>query len=333
MQGDGTTLAIDVGASRSRLALVDNGTIGERLERATATLIGAEGTISDGLAALGRSLHERVGSPALRAVAVGIAAAVDSAGVVLQARDFGVPSGPFIRDALLETFDVPVLIENDANLAALAEHRLGAAQGQAHAAVITLGTNIGLGLILSGRIHRGAHGAAGEIGLLLVAAADVEQRQGERRLVDAGPLGRAVSGAPGGYARIEELVGGGALSAAAGEAHPRVFAPEALRDPAIRGVSDRAIEGWAMAIADVVVLVDPGVVVLTGGVAADAAPLLDVLRRRVAELAGFQTEIRIGLLGPDAELLGADLMARASLDGGTVDARAGLSAQSAGGWR
>jgi hypothetical protein len=81
-------------------------------------------------------------------------------------------------------------------------------------------------------------------------------------------------------------------------------------------------------------MVDPAVVVLTGGVATDAAPLLDALQRRVAELAGFPTEIRLGSLGPDAELLGADLLARASIDGGMADdARAGLSAQSAGGWR
>jgi Transcriptional regulator/sugar kinase len=244
MQGNGVTLAIDVGGSRSRLALVDNGSIGERVERATAELVGLDGTITTGLAALARRLHDSAGLPRLPAIGVGMAAAVDSAGIVLQARDFGIPRGPFIRDALAETFGVPVLVENDANLAALAEHRLGAAQGEANAAVITLGTNIGLGLILGGRIHRGARGAAGEIGLLLVPAADADQQPGEGRLVDAGPLGRTVSRAPAGYAWIEELVGGGALAAAAGEAHPRVFAPAALSDPAIHKLSERAIEGW-----------------------------------------------------------------------------------------
>ena len=84
-----------------------------------------------------------------------------------------------------------------------------------------------------------------------------------------------------------------------------------------------------MAIADLAVLLDPGVVILTGGVASDAAPLLNVLERRVAELAGFQVEIRLGSLGPDAELLGADLLAIAA----GHDARAGLSAQTAGGWK
>jgi len=335
MRADHVTLAIDVGASRSRLALVDGGAIGERAERATADLVGSEGTITAELGAEAVSLHQAAGSPGLGAIGVGVAASVSRTGIVLQERDFGIPAGSAIRDSLATTFGVPVLVDNDANLAALAEHGLGAARSEQHAAVITLGTNIGLGLILGGRIYRGARGAAGEIGQLLVPAADAAHQGAEGRLVDAGSFGRAISHAPAGYAWIEELVGGGALATAAGGNHSRVFAPAALAEPSIRRLSENAIEGWAMAIADLAVLLDPGVVVLTGGVAADAAPLFDALQRRVAELAGFQVEIRLGSLGPDAELLGADLLARTSLEGGTADddARAGLSAQSAGGWR
>jgi glucokinase len=335
MQADRVTLAIDIGASRSRLALVDGGAIGERAERATADLAGSDGTITAGLVAAAVSLHKNAGSPGLGAIGIGVAASVSSVGIVLQERDFGIPAGSAIRDSLAATFGVPVLVDNDANLAALAEHGLGAARGEQHAAVITLGTNIGLGLILGGRIYRGARGAAGEIGLLLVPAANDPREREESRLVDAGSFGRAISRAPAGYAWIEELVGGGALATAAGGAHPRVFAPAALAEPSIRRLSENAIEGWAMAIADLAVMLDPGVVVLTGGVATDAAPLLNVLQRRVAELAGFRVEIRLGSLGPDAELLGADLLARASLEGGTADsdAGAGLSAHIAGGWR
>jgi glucokinase len=333
MPGEAVSLAIDIGASRTRLALVAGGTIGARLERATDQLVGSDGTITDGLAGAAQGLHESSGTPRLLAIGVGMAAAVDSAGAVLQARDFGIPDGPVIRDRLTAIFGVPVLVDNDANLAALAEHRLGAAHGATHAAVITLGTNIGLGLILDGRLHRGAHGGGGEIGLLLVPAANADSQDGDGRLIDAGRFGRAASWAPAGYAWIEELVGGGALAVAAG-GQTRIFAPAARADAAIQQLSERAIEGWAMAIADLVAVVDPGVVILTGGVASDAAPMLETLQRRVAELAAFPTEIRLGSLGPDAELLGADLLARASLDGGTADdARAGLSAQSAGGWR
>jgi glucokinase len=335
MRADGMTLAIDIGASRSRLALLHGGAIGERGERITADLVGSDGTITAGLVAAAVSLHHDAGSPRLGAIGVAIAAAVSSSGIVLQERDFGIPAGPAIRDSLAAAFRVPVLVDNDANLAALAEHALGAARGEEHAAVVTLGTNIGLGLILGGGVYRGARGAAGEIGLLLVPASDGAQQGAQGRLVNAGALGRAVSHAPAGYAWIEELVGGGALATAAGGTRQRVFAPDALAEPSIRRLSEHAIEGWSMAIADLAVLLDPGVVVLTGGVAADAAPLLNALQRRVAELAGFRVEIRLGSLGPDAELLGADLLARSSLERGTADsdAGAGLSAHIAGGWR
>ena len=329
MRADDRTLAIDLGASRSRMALVHRGSIGERAERATADLVGSDRTITAGLVAAAVSLHQGAGSPRLGTIGVAIAAAVSNAGIVLQERAFGIPAGPAIRDALAKAFGVPVLIDNDANLAALAEHSLGAARGEEHAAVITLGTNIGLGLILGGTVYRGARGAAGEIGLLLVPAPNAAQQGAEGRLVDAGLFGLATSRAPAGYAWIEELVGGGALASAAGGTHPRVFAPDALAESSIRRVSEHAIEGWSMAIADLAVLLDPGVVVLTGGVATDAAPLLTALQRRVAELAGFQVEIRLGSLGPDAELLGADLLALAA----DHDARAGLSAQTAGGWQ
>ena len=329
MRADGVTLAIDIGASRSRLALVHDGVIADRLERATADLVGPDGTITVGLVAAAVTMHHDAGSPALQAIGVGVAASVSGAGTVLQERDFGIPAGPAIRDSLAAAFGVPVLVDNDANLAALAEHRLGAARGAEHAAVITLGTNIGLGLILGGQVYRGARGAAGEIGLLLVPTADAAPHQAGARPVDAGRFGTAISRAPAGYAWIEELVGGGALATAAGGAHARVFAADALAEPSIRQLSDNAIEGWSMAIADLAVLLDPGVVILTGGVATDAAPLLSALERRVAELADFRVEIRLGSLGPDAELLGADLLALAA----DHDARAGLTAQAAGGWQ
>ena len=71
--------------------------------------------------------------------------------------------------------------------------------------------------------------------------------------------------------------------------------------------------------------------VLTGSVAADAAHLLNTLQRRVAELVAIAPEVVLGTLGPDAELLGADLFARAALEGAADRyARAGLSAQSTG---
>jgi glucokinase len=341
MPDDLTTLVVDLGATRTRIALVTGGLICERLASATAELVASQGAAVDALVAASRSIVSR-GPNAIAAIGLGMAATVDRMGTILQGRDIGILAGTPLREAFADAFGVPVAVDNDANLAALAEHRLGAARGHATAAVLTLGTNIGLGLILDGRVQRGARGAAGEVGLLLVPAESTGMHRGERRVVDAGRFGRAPSAAPEGYAWIEELVGGGALAAAAmmahggsdGTPHARTLTLAALSDPGVRPLAQRAIEGWALIIADLNVVLDLEVVVLTGGVATDAAHLLDALQRRVAELVAFAPEIRLGTLGPDAELLGADLLARAALEAAAAtNARAGLSAHATGGER
>ena len=347
MPDDVTTLAIDVGATRTRIALVRGGRIAERVEESTSRLAAPAG-LGEGLVRAAGSLltNARAGNGSLNAIGVSLAAAVNEHGDVLQERDFGIPAGDGIRVELATAFEVPVAVNNDANLAALAEQQLGAARGHDSAAVITLGSNIGLGLILGGRLHRGAHGMAGEAGLLLVPAISTGQRENGRRRVDAGRFGTAASEAPEGYAWIEELVGGRALARAsaanreasvqkaadsANQSLPRILTREAFADPALRPFGERAVEGWALIVATLAVILDIGIVVFTGNLAADAAHLLTTLRRRVAELVANPPEVVLGSLGPDAELIGADLFARAALPRAADRyARAGLSAQSTG---
>ena len=347
MPADVTILAIDVGATRTRVALVHGGRVAQRTESPTARLVAASG-LGDGLVEEARNLLAKASAAngSLAAIGVSLAAAVDDRGDVVQERDFGIPAGAELCQTLALAFEVPVAVNNDANLAAMAEHELGAARGHDSVAVITLGSNIGLGLIVAGEIHRGAHGMAGEAGLLLVPAVSTGRRGNGRRRVDAGRFGSAPSAAPEGYAWIEELVGGRALATAAStrrgpsvqdasdptqDARLRILTRDAFADPALRPFAERAVEGWALIIATVSALLDVEIVVLTGSLAADAAHLLNTLRRRVAELVANPPEVVLGSLGPDAELIGADLFARAALEGAADRyARAGLSAQSTG---
>jgi glucokinase len=333
MPADAATLVIDVGGTHTRFAIAHDGTATGIEDHRTMDLVDTdhrERGIADRLA---QSAHSLADGAEQRPIAVGasIAAAVDHNGSVLQPRAFGIPAGSLLRETLEEALGLPVTIDNDANCAALAEHRMGAASGCRFVAVLTLGTNIGLGLILDGGLVRGAHGAAGEVGLLLVPSEPTEH--GAARLdtaTDVRRFGSSPSLAPRGYAWIEELVGGGALRSAAG-GREKVLTAEAYADPLVRPLADRAVEGWAVIIADLMVLLDLEVVVLTGGLAADASHLLDPLRRRVAELVAQAPEIRLGTLGPHAELLGADLIARAALQGQAAGhAGAGPSAQSTG---
>ena len=326
------TLAIDVGATHTRIASVADGAVARRVLTETAALSRDSAGVAAGLPpAIARFLEDGGPGrpPGIIAAGISIAATVDGMGSVMASPDVVVPLGTALRDGVAALLDVPVVVDNDANLAALAEHRYGAARGRSNAAVLALGTNIGLGLILDGRLYRGAHGAAGEIGLLFIPAVTTDWENGQGRTVDAGPLGHGSSRAPEGYAWIEELVGGGALAAAAGR--QRAFDPS-LADPIARAAVDRAVEGWAIVIADLAVVIDPEVVVLVGALAVDAADVVPRLQRRVAELVARPPEIRLGTVGPDAQLLGADLLAReATAERAPIHARAGLSAHSIGG--
>src|SRR5438128_227172 len=190
------TLAIDVGATRTRTALVSQGAIVERTEKPTSDLVGRAG-LANGLVGEARRLLSNAGAHnrSVAALGVSLAASVDQTGNVVQERDFGIRAGAVLSQALSTAFEVPVAVNNDANLAALAEHELGAARGHDSAAVITLGSNIGLGLIVGGQVHRGAHGMAGEVGLLLVPSVTTAERKNGRRPVDAGPFGSVESAA------------------------------------------------------------------------------------------------------------------------------------------
>ncbi len=110
----------------------------------------------------------RAAAPDVEAVGFGIPSLVDAAGgASVWSNHLPIDDVPF-RDLMSERLGLPVVVDNDTNAAALAEHRHGAAQGADHAVMIALGTGIGGGLVLGGNVYRGAHGFAGELGHLVV---------------------------------------------------------------------------------------------------------------------------------------------------------------------
>jgi glucokinase len=117
------------------------------------------------------AVHEAVdAAPGLvRGVGFGIPALIDQRrGIAVVAVNLPL-EGVRFRDLMAERLGLPVWVDNDANLAALAEHRHGAARGTTEAVVLTLGTGIGGGLVLSGEVYRGAIGAGAELGHMVIA--------------------------------------------------------------------------------------------------------------------------------------------------------------------
>jgi glucokinase len=333
----------DLGATYLRVALARDGRLGQVLRCRTADLatdpsLGLIPGIVDAMrevlgAASNREPLGAQGAMEPVAVGLGVPAAVDGDGRLRWTLDSSLPSGTVIRDAIQAAVGVPVAIDNDANMAVLGEHCRGAGCGTNNFVLLTLGTNVGMGAVVEGQIFRGASGGAGEAGMLLVPVEEMgtAPEPDGRRLVDAGRFGVGLSRAPAGYAWLEELVGGRALVRAAEEMArrprtkgpagaadgarrtPHVFREAAAGSSRARELVDRAIEGWALTIANLVAILDPEAIALAGGLVTDVAPFLDQLRSRATELSRVPPRIVVAELGSRAGLVGAEIAARRAI--------------------
>jgi glucokinase len=209
------------------------------------------------------------------------------------------------------------LIENDANLAALAEHRLGAARGFDHVLTVTLGTGIGGALIVDGRLRVGGHGYAGEIGHMVVDPAGPPCPCGRRgcweRYASGGGLGL--------LAREAAMAGRLPAVVAVAGGDPESVRGEDVTAAALAGDSDagRVVEevGWwvGFGLANLACVLDPQRIVLGGGLVAAGQLWLEATRAAYAELveggpAREPVDIVPAALGERAGAVGAALAAR-----------------------
>jgi predicted NBD/HSP70 family sugar kinase len=213
-----------------------------------------------------------------------------------------------------------VVVENDANLCAVGEHALGAALGVDVLVCLTVGTGIGMGLLVDGRLFRGAHGAAGEIadlpfGTLLNrgCAPGRELRHPEPPKSSVVPSG-AGARRPG---PVETAAAGQAVVAAArsrgltkARSAKDVFRLARAGDERALGVVEEEAEKLAYVVASVTAVLDPRLVVLAGGIGGNTDLLAGPMRRALAATTPVVPEIVAGRLGEDAVLAGAIATAR-----------------------
>src|SRR4029078_4744724 len=187
-------IALDLGGTKVFAGVVDDeGVVRERVVSATDTS-SEEAVIAQVEDAVDGLMDADIG-----AIGIGIPCAMDRR----KGRAIGSVNIPLsdvpLRDRLRDRFGIPVAIENDANAAALAEHRLGAGRGSRHLVMLTLGTGVGGGLILDGQLYRGAIGAAAELGHITL---DLDGPPCQGRCPGRGHLEALASGtAADGYAR------------------------------------------------------------------------------------------------------------------------------------
>lgn len=251
------------------------------------------------------------------AVGVGIAGLVDSDGSLRYGPNIPEVVLAPVRAALVDRTALPVVVDNDANVAAWGEVLLGAAAGFGNVLMVTLGTGIGGGMVLDGRVYRGANGFAGEIGHFTVQSDGPMCACGERGHWEAIASGNAL----GRLAREVVAAGrGGAILAAAGgdaaavDGHD-VAAAAASGDAEARAIIDRYADNVALGLSGLANILDPERIVIAGGLVAMGdllfGPLLEAFNRH---LEGVEYRPAIPLvpaaLGERAGAIGAALLAR-----------------------
>src|SRR3954454_24126209 len=285
-------LGIDVGGTKVEIASVVDGRAVE--PRRIPTPLESSDALIDGIEALAREVIESAGPP--EAIGVGVPSQIDFAtGTVIASVNIPLEGVP-LRDELERRFDIPVFVDNDANVAALAEAE---AIGSRNLLMLTPRTRGGGGVVLDGRIFRGASGRGAEFGHMVV---DANGRKCPGRTCPNTGC-------------IEAYCSGSALEIAWGRKGREVEAAARDGDAEALGYLDELGRWLGVGIASFVNMFEPDNIVIGGGLGASASDLfLDTAiaeGRRRALPAGFErVNFSLAKLGSDAGVIGARLLAQ-----------------------
>lgn len=250
------------------------------------------------------------------AVGVGVPGICDpKTGIIPMCTNLGWHGVPFVQE-MRKYIDRPVIVDNDATVAGLAEAVAGVSAGSQTSVFITLGTGVGGGIIINGRPFSGAHGVGSEIGHMIV------KMDGE--LCTCGNRGCFER-----YASATAIIREARIAVAA---HPEsaIMArcggnPEKINakividcakeaDPVAKRVFDEYVKGLAYGIVSIINILDPEIIVLGGGVSNAGKFLLDSVREEVEKLVFIKAMphalIELARLGSDAGIIGAAMLGR-----------------------
>ena len=307
-------IGVDLGGTKVAVARLQ----GDRLGKATI-----EPTVLSGRDALIAQLARMIGAcggPGLEGVGVGVPSIVEfETGRVVSSVNIPLTDVP-LRQVLGDRVGVPVFVDNDATVAALAEAHDEQLQMVARDLVmITVGTGVGGGLVLGGRIYRGATGGAGELGHTMIGVDLEHDLAPPGRFPQAGSLERAAAGhALDALARAcaaehpESELGG-----LAARGHEVKGADAVRAAQSGDGAALAVVQRWGgyvgVGIANAINTFDPEEVVIGGGAAMAGDLMLDPAKRAAAEYVvpglGSRTTIRLARHGSGAGVLGAALLA------------------------
>jgi len=315
------TIGVDIGGTKIAGGAVDEtGSVRVRARTDSPPRSTSADVVEDAIASVVERLLGRVGRDNVAAVGIGAAGFVSADRATIAFSPHLAWRNEPLRDALEQRIGLTTTVDNDANAAAWAEWKFGAGRGESHLVVVNLGTGIGGGVIVDGRLQRGRYGMAGEFGHLQVVPRGLLCECGNRGCWEQYASGNAL------VREARALIAAGSpvaedLRARAGGTAAELSGP--LITEAARAGDRLAVELFAevghwlgLGIANLAAVFDPGTVVVGGGVSLAGPLLLDPARAAYrAQLTGrgYRTEARIvaAELGNDAGLIGAADLARA----------------------
>jgi glucokinase len=310
------TIGVDLGGTKMLVGVVDSEREINYEGRESSIGLSEDKLVED----LGRELQEaKDARPDVLAAGLGIPATIDhDRGLAIHAVNLTITDVP-IRDLMQERIGLPVFVDNDANVAALAEHLYGAGRGAQNVVMLTIGTGIGGGLILGGEVYRGSTGAGAELGHIVI----IED-------------GLPCQGNCPNHGCVETYASGTAIARegkAAAEREPDSALGKALAEGQILGrtVTELALAGDRLAtevvaqagrhlgaaLASLANIFDPDVFVIGGGVSAAGELLIGPAREELRSRAlppMNKAPVKLAELGADAGMIGAAAMALIELD-------------------
>lgn len=291
-------LSIDIGGTAVKMGLVDHkGAIHARHE-ASVCYDNYETPILTTVICEAKAFLSREGAQ-IEGIGVSATGQVDDRAGVVIGTNGKIPhyEGSRIKDEMEKTFAVPVFALNDANAAALGECFTGRAQGMDNVLMITLGTGVGGGIVLGGRIFGGTRGIAGELGHITLYADGIPCACGSRGCYES-------------YAATTALVRLAKESTGESEMNGRIiFGRAAGGDHVMLEIIDRWISDVAAGIVGLVHTFNPQMVLIGGGVSSQEDLLIRPLRERILKTAMPRfaecLQVEAAILGNDAGMIGA----------------------------
>jgi glucokinase len=308
-------IGVDIGGTKVAGGVVnDRGEVIDRTRRFTpgTDVAATQATIAD-------VVTELAGRHEVSAVGIGAAGWIaNDRATVLFAPHLAWRNEP-LRDSLVRAIGVPVVVENDANAAAWAEYRFGAAKDARVVVMITLGTGIGGGLVVSGVLYRGANGVGCEYGHMSVVPDGRRCACGNRGCWEMYASGTALAHDARELAAIAPVSAHRLMELAEGDPDrltgPLVTQAAREGDPAAIEIYTAMGRWLGRGLANLAAVIDPTVFVIGGGVSEAGELLIGPAQQTFGEMLtgrGFRptADVRLAQLGPEAGLVGAADLAR-----------------------